>query len=86
MKVDIIAQMKEVLVPQGEQQVVRLFLNPTAYFTFDFVKKCIGELETKMVINESLGIKASPLEILAFHVLKDSAYIGELTNESKGTN
>jgi hypothetical protein len=70
----IFDQLRDALQPRGSANIVRLFLNGSAYFEKEFVDRCIEELENIPVMN-AVGQPASPLQVLAFYVLRDSAYI-----------
>ena len=69
----ITQQMREVLAPKGTARVSQLQMD-NQFVDYDFVLKCIGELE-KMPIRAAMGDKPSALEQLAYMLLCDSALI-----------
>lgn len=73
--IDVLQQMRDVLQPKGTLPCVRLFLKSSAFFEQAFVTDCINELEHAATIAGALGEPLSPLQKLALHVLKDSAFI-----------
>lgn len=73
--VEVIQQMREVLHPHGTAPIVRLFLRSSAYFDQAFVTDCINELEKVATAAHVFGETLTPLQQLALHVLKDSAFI-----------
>lgn len=77
---EIIQRLRDTLVPAGTSPVVRLFFQ-NAYFSHDFVKECIDEVE-KLQIGVILGVPATALQRLAMNALLDSAYI-KLKKEDK---
>lgn len=70
---EILQQMRDVLVPKGSADLVRLG-KTEMFFESGFVKSCLNEL-SRMRILAVLGEEASPLQKLAYEVLKSSAFI-----------
>jgi hypothetical protein len=71
---DMIKQMREMLVPRGEAPIIRLQID-NAYFKADFITACIDKLEKKMML-AAVGLDdLNELEKLAIYILADSAYI-----------
>lgn len=79
--IDFINIMERTLVPQGTLPLVRLFLKDSSYFSEEFIKSCIQEIE-RLPMNMALGEKITPLQKLGMYVLLDSAYIerGDTSN------
>lgn len=71
---DIIQQLREQLQPRGTAPLVQLHLDNQGIYNFDFISKCIDELE-KMPVRAALGDQPSCLEKLAYDILLSSAYI-----------
>ncbi len=72
---NIIQSLKDNLKGSGTSKTVRLFLNSPSCFREKFVKDCIKDLESKVMLWKSGIEDVTPLERLAIYVLKDSAYI-----------
>jgi hypothetical protein len=72
---EILTQMRDVLRPKGTMDAVRLGGKPM-WFKTEFVNACINEL-SRLRIQAILGDEPTPLQKLAYEVLKDSAYISE---------
>lgn len=71
----LIERLRSALVPRGTADIVPLHLEER-FFSHSFITKCIDELE-KMPIRAALGDTPTALEQLAYHLLCDSAYIGD---------
>ena len=71
---DIIQQLRAQLQPLGTAPLVQLRLDNQGIYDYDFISKCIDELE-KMRVRTALGDTPSNLERLAYDVLLSSAYI-----------
>ena len=67
-------RMRNNLRPKGSAGVVQLHLVNHGIFNFDFIDKCITELE-KMPMRAVCGEPPTHLERLAYILLCDSAYI-----------
>lgn len=78
---NIVSRLRAELKPQGTAPVVQLQLANCGMFHYDFVTKCIDEIE-QMNIRIALGNFPTELEKLAIHLLMDSAYI-DLEHERK---
>lgn len=64
---------REVLVPKGTSDLVRISMKSTAFFHHDFVLSVIRELETKVQF-ASMGIESlTDMDRLVLTVLKDSS-------------
>lgn len=84
---DLFEQLEIALQPKGTKPVVRLFLKDMGanYFSHDFVKECIKDMQKKSLLVNSGLYEFSPLERLGMHVLMDSSYIDkkDYNNENR---
>lgn len=80
--IDLFDVMKQELVPQGTKPLVRLFLKGSAYFDAEFVMTAVKLLQSRVQMASAGVYTLNELEILASHVLIDSAYIPD--NMRKG--
>lgn len=70
------ASMRAALVPRGTAPVVRLSIGPAAYFSVGIVQAALDEAESRCAQAASGLDTLTPLEILAIHLLHDSAQAG----------
>lgn len=69
----ITEQLRLGLKPKGSAPIVRLQMGSNGFFNEDFVVRCLDELEQK-TLRVAAGVdEFTQLEVLAIHLLKDSA-------------
>lgn len=73
---ELLQQMRDVLVPKGTADLVRIS-GKEMYFSSSFIASCINEL-SRIRLTAMLGEEPSPLQKLAYELLKDSALVKEL--------
>jgi len=76
---EIIDRLKKVLVPQGTEPLVRLFLNRATYVDKKYVESAIDEFERHIFLGGTLPL--SNLERIGIMVLCDSAYMDDFLKE-----
>lgn len=81
--IDLFGVMKQELVPQGTKPLVRLFLKESAYFDVEFVMSAVNLLQSRVRMISAGVYTLNELEILASHVLIDSAYIPDSMREGE---
>ena len=67
----LLQQLRESLKPKGTKPVIRLHMS--GFFNEEFVQKAIDELENNAVLASAGLYEMSPLDQIAFEVLKESA-------------
>jgi hypothetical protein len=73
---NIVEEMREILVPRGTADIIRLNIGgDVGFYSGQFVRDCIDCLEKRLVECYILEDKPNPLETLALQVLMASAYI-----------
>lgn len=68
---EILQQMRDQLRPQGTTDVVRV---AGMFFNSGFINSCVNEL-SRLRLTAMLGEKPTPLQQLAYEVLKNAASI-----------
>lgn len=68
----LLQQLRESLKPKGTNPAV-IRLHMTGFFNEEFVQKAIDELENNAVLASAGLYEMSPLDQIAFEVLKESA-------------
>lgn len=68
---ELIAELRENLVPRGGESVVPLFTS--GHYQGPAVKEAIDRIEYLLTIGVSMGKKANPLEKIAIEILLEAA-------------
>jgi hypothetical protein len=71
----LLAALRNSLQPKGTAPIVCLHLQGARFMNADFISKCLNELETAMVLGNTLN----SMERLALEVMLDSAYLDTTT-------
>lgn len=69
---DLFEQYREALVPQGTLPLVRLTLGGCAFYSHDFIKQVINEMETKVRLAAAGLEELTASDCLVLEVLKYS--------------